>query len=128
MFQPSSQCSEPPGFEDYALSDGSIVKLKVINPAGGSAKQLVVCDLCGKPIEKSATGSLSYFRTHRASKKCKKAQRAKETADIRREAHSVRESMVRSKMKPSIGLTQLSASRRYRMTIAALIAYSQSIS
>jgi len=94
MFQPSSsQHPELPDsefeLEDYALSDGSVLKLR--DP--GTTKEWVVCDLCSRPIEKSTTGSLSYFRTHRTSKKCKKAQRAKETADIQREAHMVCELM-----------------------------------
>jgi hypothetical protein len=97
MFQPpSSQHPEPPDweFEDYALSDGSVLRLKVIR-FPGTTKEWVVCDLCSRPIEKSTTGSLTYFRTHRTSKKCKKAQQTKETVDVQREAHSVFESMAR---------------------------------
>jgi hypothetical protein len=91
-----SQRPPPPApdeYESYSLADGTSVLL-VITRHPTSSKPAVVCDLCGKVVEKSALGGLTYFHTHRGSAKCQKAQRVKCNQTIRMETQAIVHSMV----------------------------------
>jgi hypothetical protein len=80
-------------YENYSLPDGTSVLLEIMcHPT--SSKPAVVCDLCGKAVEKSALGGLTYFNTHRNSAKCQKAQRAKHNQITRTETQAILHSIV----------------------------------
>ena len=89
----SSFHSQQPQFVYYSLPDGSHVQLSTMKHPD-SSKPAVACDLCGKLIEITASGSLAYFSQHRGSKSCKKKERARGNAVMVSETRMILQTMV----------------------------------
>lgn len=93
MSHPPSSSSQQPQFAHHSLPDGSHIQLIILEHPD-SLKPAVACDLCGKPIEITATGSLAYFTQHRGSKSCKKKERARQNAVVISESRTILQTMV----------------------------------
>jgi hypothetical protein len=85
--------SQQPELIYHSLPDGSRIQFSIMKHPD-SLKPAVACDLCGKPIEITATGSLAYFTQHRGSKSCKRKERARQNAVEVTESQRILQSMV----------------------------------
>jgi hypothetical protein len=65
------------------------------------------CDLCGTPVEKTASGGLTYFVKHRSSAKCLRAQRVRQAHLKDIEMQAIRKTMVHVNLTVHIDLCWL---------------------